>query len=461
MAGGWWCSCASPLMRAGLISVLCCGVMLACAALASATPVFLTPVNVSDAGQDAFETQVAVDASGIEHHIWTRFDGANTRVQHRSRSQSGNFGPVQTLSSAGEDASQPKIDLDGNGDAVAVWTRFDGTHARVEAAVRLAGGSFGAPQLVSPAGQSADQPDVSVDSSGKAVAVWISYDAGTTGTGRIQAAVRPAGGSFGAALAISDAGAVTDTPQVESGPALDSNAVAIWSRFDGSHLRVQSSRRRDVTGFPRPRGASPLRASLAVAYNACTSPNRTHSAPLSFGACNPPVRSSTSLTVGTPDANGFAANAIGSVRYAVLGGNPATPADEADILISVGITDVRNHPSGADYSGRVLVTAPVRITDNANAPEMPEPGTTQAGPFQFPVQCAVTADTSRGGQCNLATSYEALVPGAVAELRRANWELGQVQVRDAGPNGTGYAACPPTCGDGDETVFMRQGIFIP
>jgi hypothetical protein len=37
-----------------------------------------------------------------------------------------------------------------------------------------------------------------------------------------------------------------------------------------------------------------------------------------------------------------------------------------------------------------------------------------------------------------------------------------MRVLDPGANGTGFdSGCPPTCGDGDETVFMRQGIFIP
>ena len=91
----------------------------------------------------------------------------------------------------------------------------------------------------------------------------------------------------------------------------------------------------------------------------------------------------------------------------------------------------------------------------------PEPGTTQQQALQFPVQCNVTVETTRGGTCNLTTTYDALIPGAVTERQRAIWALDQVQVKDAGPNGTGYAACPPTCGDGDETVFMRQGIFVP
>ena len=47
---------------------------------------------------------------------------------------------------------------------------------------------------------------------------------------------------------------------------------------------------------PRPKGATPLRASLVPAYNACATPNRTHGTPLAFPSCNPPVQTSTSLT---------------------------------------------------------------------------------------------------------------------------------------------------------------------
>src|SRR4051794_25693189 len=59
----------------------------------------------------------------------------------------------------------------------------------------------------------------------------------------------------------------------------------------------------------RPQGATPLRASIVPAYKACAAPgNRTHGAPLASPSCNPPVQTSNSLTVGSPDANGAAAN---------------------------------------------------------------------------------------------------------------------------------------------------------
>ena len=92
--------------------------------------------------------------------------------------------------------------------------------------------------------------------------------------------------------------------------------------------------------------------SLVPAYEECTSANRTHGPPLAFPSCNPQQESS-SLTVGTPDANGQAAQSIGFARYTVQRGNPATPADEADVGIQVSITDVRRSSDLEDYTGEV------------------------------------------------------------------------------------------------------------
>jgi hypothetical protein len=77
------------------------------------------------------------------------------------------------------------------------------------------------------------------------------------------------------------------------------------------------------------------------------------------------------------------------------------------------------------------------------------------------VTCVAT-DATIGAHCALNTTMNALIPGVAAGGERAIWQLGQVEVKDAGPNGTGYdAGCPSACGDGDEQTFMRQGLFIP
>jgi hypothetical protein len=109
----------------------------------------------------------------------------------------------------------------------------------------------------------------------------------------------------------------------------------------------------------RPKGATPLRVPLVVAYKQCIPPgNSTHGLPLNFPSCVPPTQQSNFLTVGTPDANGAAANMTGFILLKV---KITSPEDVA--IISQG-TDVRCRPAtsstvctspnsigGADYSG--------------------------------------------------------------------------------------------------------------
>jgi hypothetical protein len=209
-----------------------------------------------------------------------------------------------------------------------------------------------------------------------------------------------------------------------------------------------------TAGYPRPKGATPLRVSLTPTFGQCTSPNRQHGPSLAFGSCGPPQPSSGRLTVGTPDSNGQAANGEGSVRYGVLVGDPATPANEADVSVAVSVKDVRRQGTLADYSGELRVEQIVQITDRLNGPSQLEPGTTQANPFGFTVPCAVTAGTSIGSTCSLHSSFNTIVPGAVVEGRRAIWELRGVDVFDGGPDDQAATTS-------DNTLFQRQGLFVP
>jgi hypothetical protein len=207
--------------------------------------------------------------------------------------------------------------------------------------------------------------------------------------------------------------------------------------------------------YPRPKYTGPLNFALVPAYHPCTSPNRTHGPPLAFGSCAPPLKSSANLTTGTPDRNGAPANMAGVLRLTALPGNPATTVDEGDIAVTFNLTDVRCTAPGCsqtneigpnDYLGELRPHLSLRITDRYNlpAPGGRLSGTTTQIPFVWRVGCAQTADTTTGSTCTSNTTVDALVGGTVIEGRRANMELGQVEVRD----------------DWDE-VFLRQGVFVP
>ena len=68
------------------------------------------------------------------------------------------------------------IAVDPSGNAVAVWTRNDGTNGRIQAAYRPAGGSFGTPATISDPGGDASAPHVSMDNSGRAAIAWARDD---------------------------------------------------------------------------------------------------------------------------------------------------------------------------------------------------------------------------------------------------------------------------------------------
>ena len=70
--------------------------------------------------------------------------------------------------------------------------------------------------------------------------------------------------------------------------------------------------------------------------------------------------------------------------------------------------------------------------------------TSVAIPVDMTVPCVAVPDPNEGSACTSSTSVDALIPGAVPEGRRAIWELGSVEVYDAG-----------------NTLFATQGIFIP
>jgi hypothetical protein len=200
-----------------------------------------------------------------------------------------------------------------------------------------------------------------------------------------------------------------------------------------------------VAAYPRPKGATPLRVPLVPAFQACASPNRTHGAPLAYNSCTPPAQTSAQVTVGSPDANGVGANSNGTVLYRV---------QTSDVKLDVNITDVRvKAPGLADYTGQLQVDAAVRITDKLNGPAQDEPATGSDTNFPVTVPCTATGATNIGSTCSVATSFNAVTPGAIVASQRAIWQLGETKVFDGGPDGV--ASTSPN------TLFERQGVFVP
>jgi hypothetical protein len=187
--------------------------------------------TLSGAGGDATAPRLAADPLGNTIVVWTGFDGMNWRVRTRTRSAVGVWTDVENLSFFGEDAFDPQVAVDASGTAVFTWTRFNGTHDRVQARTRSAVGVLSAVQNLSSLGLDASAPQVAVDDDGNTVFAWVLND-GTNN--RVQVRSRSAAGVLGDVETLSASGQEAVAARIAVNPG--GNAVVVYQNSLGQIL---------------------------------------------------------------------------------------------------------------------------------------------------------------------------------------------------------------------------------
>ncbi|MFZ2113121.1 MAG: PKD domain-containing protein [Solirubrobacteraceae bacterium] len=211
---------------------------------------FGAPEFLSPAGENAGTPRVAFDSGGNALAAW-RFDGSPaSTIQGDYRPVGSAFSAPQTVSTPSSTPAQaPQVAFDAQGDGVVAWQQSDGSEPRIYASVRTPGssGSFDVPSTLDPGGQEAYEPSVAGDGLSGTIVSWKTFNGATNST---QAAVRPAGGSFGPASTVSATGPQESTPAL--GIDAQGNGIAVWSRSSGPDYLLEAAGY-DAAG-PLPRG---------------------------------------------------------------------------------------------------------------------------------------------------------------------------------------------------------------
>jgi hypothetical protein len=252
------------------------------ATLALATPAalanswILPPTDVSAAGQDTGEPQVAIAPDGTTTVVWQRdLDGITQAATRPAGSSS--FGAIQPLSDPQPLSSGPQVAVAPDGETTVVWGQLVGGTFTIQARIRPAGSStFGAVQnLATNQGSGVSgSPRVAVAADGATTVTW---------TGQpdiIRAATRAAGSNtFGPVEDLSVVGENAAAPRVAV--AGDGTTTVAWNLTSacspGPTCFVVQARTRPAGSntFGPVQGASPtsdaaLFPNLAVAADGAT-----------------------------------------------------------------------------------------------------------------------------------------------------------------------------------------------
>jgi hypothetical protein len=223
---------------------MCLGVVLSLcgAAVPAAEAEWLPPANISEASEAAGNPHVVLDSEGNATAVWDRWNGTDTVVESAYRPAGEGWEAPIDLSEpelegevvpGSNDAQSPQIAVDRNGNVTVLWEGYAGTKIVLQSVDRPLGGSWTLPvDIGEVALGAAPEPWIAVDWEGRATAVW--KDAGV-----IETAFRPFGGSWEAPVPLS--GEESFVPQA----AMDArgDTTAVWMHFDGSHYVVESAYR--------------------------------------------------------------------------------------------------------------------------------------------------------------------------------------------------------------------------
>ena len=196
----------------------------------------------TDNSGSAYFPQVAVDGSGDAIAVWQQDDGLRDNIWS-NRYVVGTGWGVATLIETDNlgDAARPQVAVDGSGNATAVWHQFDGALYNTWSSRYVVGIGWGTAKLLETGNSGgAVYPQVAVDGSGDAIAVWYQWD-GTRSDIWSNRYVKPDTTPPSLSLDRPSDGLTTETPVVtvsgttEPDAALSINGILAAVEIDGSY----------------------------------------------------------------------------------------------------------------------------------------------------------------------------------------------------------------------------------
>ena len=187
----------------------------------------------------AFNSQIAFDPSGNAMAVWQQLEGTRYNIR-ANRYVSGTGWATAALIETDNlgDATNPQIAFDQSGHALAVWYQSDGIRNNIWANRYVSGTGWATAALIETDTGSAFSPQIAFDPSGNAIAVWSQFDGirDNIWANRYVAVT----GWAGPGLIETDNTGNAQFPQIALDPS--GNALAVWYQSDGTRYNIWANR---------------------------------------------------------------------------------------------------------------------------------------------------------------------------------------------------------------------------
>jgi LPXTG-motif cell wall-anchored protein len=193
-------------------------------------------------GANADSPQISVDPTGLVTAVWRRLDGPIRVIEARQKLPGASdwLEPVKTLSEPGRDSDSPQVNVDVNGLVTAVWISSVEGNWVLQTRHKLPNETdwsslVGPPALI---GLDVRNPKLTVDSNGVATAVWSCTDG--DGNQYVQSSKKLDDGAWSDAINLTAPSELRTTYNHNVHTNANGLVIAVWRRLDGNVFVVQA-----------------------------------------------------------------------------------------------------------------------------------------------------------------------------------------------------------------------------
>lgn len=204
-------------------------------------------IEIDNVG-DALYPQIAVNASGNTVVVWQQDGDAGPGVRHdiwANRYTAQGWGTAVLIEGAAGNATQPQVAIDASGNALAVWQQAGATGDSIWSNRYTAGAGWGTPVMIQANSEFAQSVQITMDANGNALAAWVQINTGY----RIWANRYTPGTGWGTAALIDTNSTADQADAPDIAFDASGNAMVVWTQSNASVSSIWANRYAAGTGW--------------------------------------------------------------------------------------------------------------------------------------------------------------------------------------------------------------------